>query len=194
MARLQILELPEGGSDDRPPFILVIDQVDDDLAQDIASWPENIAKRTGARQVLCFSCTIDIPANDTTAYLPEVEAQAEPRRDDERAIQAEEKLKAFMKKRYVIEQEHKALLTDALGMDRLRDWDDIRNAAAGLRQERDAQAAAIERVRNKPTKPEVMNAQQEHPTVWMHGYHCGVLAARGALAPRNEPTAKSTDA
>ncbi|MGW2090022.1 hypothetical protein [Streptomyces sp. NPDC001880] len=26
MARLQILELPEGADDDRPPFILVVDQ------------------------------------------------------------------------------------------------------------------------------------------------------------------------
>ena len=64
MARIQILELPEGAADDRPPFILVIDQVDDETAADIARWPDNIATRTGARHVLCFSETIEIPANE----------------------------------------------------------------------------------------------------------------------------------
>ena len=38
-------------------------------------------------------------------------------------------------------------LTDALGMDRTRDWDDIRNAARGLRKQRDAQAGDLERLR-----------------------------------------------
>lgn len=33
---------------------------------------------------------------------------------------------------------HKATLLDALGMDPLRDWDDIANAARGIRRERDA--------------------------------------------------------
>src|SRR5690606_3221721 len=104
MARLQILELPECADDDRPPFVLVIDEVDDELAEDIARWPDDIATRIGARQVLCFPETVDIPANDTTAYLDsEAEARAEPQRADERAIQAEEKLKAFMEKRYTIE-------------------------------------------------------------------------------------------
>ncbi|MET7975735.1 hypothetical protein ABZW44_22370 [Streptomyces mirabilis] len=71
MARLQILELPteHHGDDMTTPWILVIDQVDEGTADDIARWPDDIAKRTGARHVLCFSDTVDIPANDTTAYL-----------------------------------------------------------------------------------------------------------------------------
>ncbi|MEU4051238.1 hypothetical protein AB0F09_18825 [Streptomyces olivaceus] len=69
MARLQILELPTGADDDRPPFLLIVDQVDDELAEDIARWPDDIAKRTGAQHVLCFPGTVDIPANDTSAYL-----------------------------------------------------------------------------------------------------------------------------
>ncbi|MGW2223797.1 hypothetical protein [Streptomyces formicae] len=64
MARLQILELPEGAGDDRPPFVLVIDQVDDGTALDIARWPDDISKRLGARHVVCFTDTVDIPAND----------------------------------------------------------------------------------------------------------------------------------
>lgn len=68
MARLQILELPEGSSDDRPPFVLVVDQVprnglaSNALRRDLAD--NDIATRTGARAVLVFEDTIDIPAND----------------------------------------------------------------------------------------------------------------------------------
>lgn len=46
--------------------------------------------------------------------------------------------------------------------------------------------AALSRVRSLPTKPDAMNAQQEHPGVWLHGYECGVRAARAAAVPRDE--------
>ncbi|GAA4824435.1 hypothetical protein [Streptomyces ziwulingensis] len=68
MARLQILELPEGAGDDRPPFILVIDQVPTDetkfdaLRRDLLN-DGDLAPRLGARAVLVFEDTIDIPAN-----------------------------------------------------------------------------------------------------------------------------------
>lgn len=60
MARIQILELPEGANDDRPPFVLVID-----------GWKTNeyvphlnLAQQAGARGVIVFEETIDIPANE----------------------------------------------------------------------------------------------------------------------------------
>ncbi|MYY79775.1 MULTISPECIES: hypothetical protein [unclassified Streptomyces] len=66
MARIQILELPmvHVGDFSETPFLLIIDQVDDETAADIARWPDDIATRTGARHVLCFRETVDIPAND----------------------------------------------------------------------------------------------------------------------------------
>ncbi|MFC8065517.1 hypothetical protein [Streptomyces sp. NPDC057293] len=73
MARLQILELPTGADDDRPPFVLVVDQMPADepgfeaLRRDLTDG--NLAERTGARAVLVFEDTIDIPANDTSGYL-----------------------------------------------------------------------------------------------------------------------------
>ncbi|MFF7329658.1 hypothetical protein [Streptomyces sp. NPDC008150] len=69
MARLQILELPEGANDERPPFILVIDQAPTDEAgfdairRDLLS-DGDLVPRIGARAVLVFEETIDIPAND----------------------------------------------------------------------------------------------------------------------------------
>ncbi|MCX4232007.1 hypothetical protein [Streptomyces ortus] len=167
MARLQILELPEVfvGEASETPFVLVLDQVDDELAEDITRWPEDVATRIGARQVLCFPGTIDIPANDTTAYLDaargalpadahyEMTIGGKPvdwtRADEPRARAVD-----AVQERTDIASDADRLarwriaLADALGMDRLRDWDDIRNAAAGLRKERDARAAATEAVRN----------------------------------------------
>jgi hypothetical protein len=85
MARLQILELPEGSNDDRPPFVLVVDQVPTDeagfdaLRRDLGD--DNLAERIGARAVLVFEETIDIPANDVSGYsgsaMQEVKVQLE---------------------------------------------------------------------------------------------------------------------
>jgi hypothetical protein len=80
MARLQILELPEGTNDERPPFVLVIDQIPSDesafeaLRRDLS---DDIAEEIGARAVLVFETTIDIPANDTSAYLHAPKARQE---------------------------------------------------------------------------------------------------------------------
>ncbi|MEU9333140.1 hypothetical protein AB0D49_08240 [Streptomyces sp. NPDC048290] len=72
MARIQILELPEGTGDDRPPFVLVVDEYTPAryvLGPD-APVPtplpllEGVAEKIGARAVLVFEDTIDIPANE----------------------------------------------------------------------------------------------------------------------------------
>jgi hypothetical protein len=56
------------GDDMVTPFLLVIDQVDDDTAAEIARWPDNISSRTGARHVLCFGETVEIPANEVGGH------------------------------------------------------------------------------------------------------------------------------
>lgn len=157
MARIQILELPEGSGDDRPPFILIIDQVNDETAADIARWPDNIATRTGARHVLCFSETIDIPANEVPLdeegkplFLKvHIEGEFEKLREqaEEEIRSVQQRMTASLGRAAITDHEHKAALTDALGMDHLRDWDDIRNATAGIRRERDALLAVAEHVR-----------------------------------------------
>ncbi|MFE0794776.1 hypothetical protein [Streptomyces mutabilis] len=84
MARLQILELPEGSNDDRPPFVLVVDQyVPRRYVQGIGQTAEpvdeftGIAEQMGARAVLVFEETVDIPANDTSGYLAPPAAKQE---------------------------------------------------------------------------------------------------------------------
>jgi hypothetical protein len=73
MARLQILELPAGPDDDRPPFMLVIDQyqplrcveVTADGHPQVGTIDEfaGVADKVGALAVLTFRETVEIPAN-----------------------------------------------------------------------------------------------------------------------------------
>ena len=61
MARLQILELPEGDGDDRPPFLLIVDQFDSPF---LTTSFDQFAKDVGARGIIATTGTIDIPANE----------------------------------------------------------------------------------------------------------------------------------
>jgi hypothetical protein len=146
MARLQILELPAAAGDDRPPFILVLDQVADDETERIIASQESfngVAAKSGARAIAVFhGMTIDIPANDTSAY---VSAALCEQPEVQRRLDHAEK----------------------------RCYDE-----------------ALSRVLNLPTEPEVMDANQPNPGDWLHGYRCGVLAAKSALRPRDEETSK----
>ncbi|MEX3099533.1 MULTISPECIES: hypothetical protein [unclassified Streptomyces] len=72
MARLQILELPAGDDDERPPFVLVIDEYVPQRyilgpgQPEPASELDGIAERVGARAVLAFEETVEIPANEVS--------------------------------------------------------------------------------------------------------------------------------
>jgi hypothetical protein len=66
MPRIQILELPvvHHGDDMETPFILIIDQASADNADNIRrSIDAGHMEQVGARAVLCFTETVDIPAN-----------------------------------------------------------------------------------------------------------------------------------
>lgn len=84
MARLQILELPEGSGDDRPPFVLVVDQSPPQrivLGQGdspVRDYWQDIAAQIGARGVIVTAETVDVPANDTTAYLGSSDTERSP--------------------------------------------------------------------------------------------------------------------
>jgi hypothetical protein len=172
MARLQILQLPAGAGDDRPSFVLVVDET---VPQRVVLGPDvpyrdywqDIAQQIGARAVIVTPETVEIPANDTTAptdeaFKGEVQEWAagtnktlahiidavsgkkwRPANDGQRLADERTDIARSMDRL----ANRKNELLEALGMDHTRDWDDIRNAAAGLRKQRDAQGAAIEHVR-----------------------------------------------
>jgi hypothetical protein len=198
MARLQILELPEGSGDDRPPFVLVVDQWTNPFHGQAQQWAEQI----GAQGVLVSEKTMEIPAN----HVPQEEILYAQGKVTRALRDADEPETDGPKCRYcgvdcsdgrswdggdlyacpscadwrAKLNQHKAALLDALGMDRTRDWDDIRNAAAALRKERDAQVETLERVRNLPEQPDVMDAQHPDPTGYLHGYGVAIREAKRA--------------
>lgn len=150
MARLQILELPEGSNDDQPPFVLVVDQVPRDeaafeaLRRDLNDG--DLAQRIGARAVLVFETTINIQqvAEEVGSTLGNVTRAVNAQHlADERTDIARDMDRLVG---------HKAALLDALGMDRNRDWDDIRNAATRIRKDRDNRAAVADQVRQIHSK------------------------------------------
>ncbi|MGH3584749.1 MAG: hypothetical protein ACRDQ0_00335 [Pseudonocardia sp.] len=190
MARLQILELPEGTGDDRPPFILVIDEHKPPAYPDDPVLPDpfdRIAEKIGARAVLVFEETIDIPANDTSAYALGASESAWTQADKIQA-RATEAVRAAHERTDIARDmdrlaNHKAAITDALGLDRLRDWDDIRNAAAGIRRDREAQAETLDRIRRLPEEPQSMEPQHHGANGYEPGYRAGIRDAQRATYP-----------
>ncbi|MGY1439518.1 hypothetical protein [Streptomyces reniochalinae] len=76
MARIQILELPEGADDKRPPFVLVVDEFEPQRYIPAAGMEpqrndpfEGVAEKIGARAVLVFEETVEIPSNDVSSRL-----------------------------------------------------------------------------------------------------------------------------
>lgn len=65
MARIQILELPteHHGDDMVTPFAIVIDQLPADADGHVADDYSGLAEKLGARAVLAFEDTVEIPAN-----------------------------------------------------------------------------------------------------------------------------------
>lgn len=332
MARLQILELPAGSGDDRPPFVLVIDQCEGlplDTVKTVEGYWRQTGEQIGARGVLIFMESVEIPANDPLPVaggvsdsrrrcgehdgpcFPEPAAKCVAHGDEEclychrnpsdcanggncstwartgmhwdtcanrvrgslavedperagtaQIVYAHEQTRLDLCSallldsgtpwrklvELVAERQREVAgsyqrldeLSKALGMVGPQKWDDIRHAVADLRQDRDEarswarhgyeigqrhcgwsdhgvapewltkgwpphfdscehlkQAAeyddALTRVRGLPTAPDVMNAQQERPDIWRHGYECGVLAAKSAARPRNERATTAED-
>ncbi|WP_328721745.1 hypothetical protein OHT52_21140 [Streptomyces sp. NBC_00247] len=77
MARLQILELPEGPDDTRPPFVLVVDEsapqrviIGMDYGRVRDHW-QDAADRIGARGAIVTAETVEIPANDVSVEFRE---------------------------------------------------------------------------------------------------------------------------
>ncbi|MFI5808990.1 hypothetical protein [Streptomyces sp. NPDC051561] len=113
MTRIQILTLPEGAGDERPPFVLVVDEwttrrFELDAGAPVGSlfdlW-QRFAHQVGARGVMVTPETVEIPANDVSGFLAPV---VQP-------VDEQQHLDVALMDR----------ITDALGVDRLRDWDEI---------------------------------------------------------------------
>ncbi|MFE2747327.1 hypothetical protein ACFXKX_23865 [Streptomyces scopuliridis] len=76
MARLQIIELPEGSDDARPPFVVVLDQIGELSPFNSTGGVEQFginARAWGAAGALVTTDTVEIPANEIAdAFRTEV--------------------------------------------------------------------------------------------------------------------------
>ncbi|WP_327162097.1 hypothetical protein [Streptomyces zaomyceticus] len=134
MARLQILELPEGVDDERAPFVLVVDEhvpqryITAGGAQFTRRDPfDGLAEKIGARAVVVFEESIEIPANeipvDAAGYPVRVRIVADTTEFEQALAEASEAASRVRPVQREVDQMDR--ITDALGFDRLRDWDEI---------------------------------------------------------------------
>lgn len=191
MARLQILELPEGSGDDRPPFVLVVDEdeprryiMGPDQDQQPVDEFEGVAQQVGARTVLVFADTVDIPANDTTAYLQQV---AEETGATIGKITSAFNAQTLADERTDIARDMDRLahrreeLADALGLSPNLNWDDIRDTAVGIRKQRDDQAAELERLRASE-EPVTDSSIRPTPAQWIWQWNRATPEKRLSMA------------
>jgi hypothetical protein len=185
MARLQILELPveHHGDDMVTPFLLVIDQVADDEAERIIASQESfngVVAKSGAQAIAVFhGMTVDLPAN---APPPPV-ADGPERAGITEIVYAHERTRLDLCSALLVSGDMPWRKLVELVAERQRE-------VARLYKECDALAARLQQVQQTPTAPDLMDAQQEHPSVWKHGYECGVRSVRAAACPRDEETRK----
>ncbi|AAR29721.1 hypothetical protein VWBp31 [Streptomyces phage VWB] len=133
MARLQILELPEGVDDERAPFVLVVDEsvpqrviVGMDYGSTGDYW-QVVAERIGARGVIVTPETLEIPANeiplDASEHPVRLRIEADTSQFEQALAEASEAASRVCPVQREVHQMDR--ITDALGFDRLRDWDEI---------------------------------------------------------------------
>ncbi|MEU7416684.1 hypothetical protein [Streptomyces antibioticus] len=186
MARLQILPLPEGTGDDRPPFVLVVDQMEPQryvVGEGMEGQPDHwdvVAKRIGARGAIVLPDTVEIPANGPLP-LPEVDEVSEA---------------DFTTMATAV---HQALGIDITeGMPDIAGWllaacrelEKSEAARTRLRTERDRANEALTRVRDLTEQPEVMNVNPESPYATQDGYAQGIRAAKRAIEDERSQTAE----
>lgn len=138
-------------------------------------------------------CSALLVSGDTTwrKLVEQVSEQQRELADLHKERQAlDPKLVALVRETLGIQMEPDGIPYDEVLYSACRQLQASEGARAHLRGERAALSARLGRLQQVPTEPEVMNAQQEHPGVWKHGYHCGVLASKAAARPRAKETTK----
>ncbi|MEU6597832.1 hypothetical protein [Streptomyces flaveolus] len=204
---MQILQLPEGADDDRPPFVLIVDQYQPlrymtGLGEEkqVVDEFEGIAEKIGARAVLVFWEPVEIPANDLTSRLDAADDATNVRDKDaelraanewiERLTAERDEARQWARHGYEIGQKHCGWSDHGVAPAWLTEgWPRAFGSCEHLKQTAEFDEA-LTRVRNLPTQPDVMDSQQERPDIWLHGYKCGVLAARAAAQASLEPSPK----
>ncbi|MEH0657761.1 hypothetical protein QA860_08440 [Streptomyces stelliscabiei] len=158
MARLQILELPEGTGDDRPPFALIIDQCEGlplEMAHQVESHWRQVGDQIGARGTLVFAETVEIPASEPP---PPAEAEHPERAGTTQLVYAHERTRLD--------------LCAALLLSGDTTWRQL------VRQVSEQQKT-VARILNLPEQPQAVSADRDMAD-YLQGYGVGVRAAKRA--------------
>jgi hypothetical protein len=198
MARLQILELPQGSGDDRPPFVLVVDQYQPlryVMAPGMEEQPvdefEGVAEKIGARAVLVFWEPVEIPATEASAASDEQPDDSTVVSDLSRQL---DEARNWARHGYEIGQRHcgwtdrgvaPSWLTEGWGPGYFGTCEHLKRAT-----EYDE---ALTRVRNLPEQPDVMDAQHPEPNAYLHGYKVAIRDAKRATRNERAHTAEGRD-
>ncbi|MFF8482306.1 hypothetical protein [Streptomyces antibioticus] len=180
MARLQILPLPGGVGDERPPFVLVVDQYQpmryvlgiDQGEPEAADEFAFTAEQIGARAVLVFAETVEIPAGGP---LPLLVADGVERDGTTQLVDAHERTRLD--------------LCDALLLSRDTTWRTLVEAASERQRAVARLARQVDRVQNLPETPSLMDAKHADPNAYLHGYRIAIGDARRAARDERPPTA-----
>lgn len=166
MARLQILELPAGADDDRPPFVLVVDQCAPQRyavgagMEPVDPWNE-VAKKIGARGVIVMPDTVELPANGTLADADDAE-----RAGTTQLVYAHERTRLD--------------LCNALLLSGDTTWRKLIEAVSERQRELAGLYRQLDRVRALPEQPDCMDAQHPDGSGYRHGYRVAILDAKRA--------------
>ncbi|MDX3576002.1 hypothetical protein [Streptomyces sp. FL07-04A] len=168
MARLQILELPSSAGDDRPPFVLIIDQVTDEEGERLiedGDVMDGFGVKAGARAVVVFhGMSVDIPANEPPTLTEVVD-------DPERAGTTQ----------LVYAHERTRLdLCNALLLSGDTTWRKLIEAVGERQRELAGLYRQLDRVRALPEQPDCMDAQHPDGSGYRHGYRVAILDAKRA--------------
>ncbi|MFM9636003.1 hypothetical protein [Streptomyces turgidiscabies] len=183
MTRLQILELPEGVDDRRRPFVLVVDECQPQRIVIGIDTPwrdhwQELADKIGARGVIVVPDTVTIPTSEPPTGTDTPESGT-----------LNPKLAALIERALGITPEEKGSAgVEAWLATACRQLEKSKAECTHLHHERTFLTRRLRQVRNLSTEPDLMNAGQEHPNIWKHGYECGVLAAKAAARPCDEET------
>jgi hypothetical protein len=194
VARLQILQLPEGAGDDRPPFVLVIDQhqpqryalgIGEDEPEMVDEFA-GVAEQIGARVVLVFQETVEIPANETAVHAQPLMRVADFAGLDEikRLTEERDEARLWARHGYEIGQRHCGWSDHGVAPDWLTEgWPPHFDDCEHFKRAADYDEA-LTRVRNLPEEPKFMDALHSDSAGYRHGYRVAIGDAKRATRAR----------
>lgn len=183
MPRIQILELPEGVNDERPPFALIIDQANAAEANQLRAsltGDSDAADSLRARTILVFTDTISIPAND----IPITYQVSHDSDELTTVIEERDEARNWARHGYEIGQRHCSWSDYGVAPSWLTEgWPSHFDSCEHLKQAA-AYDTSLSRVRSLPEQPETGDSNNPYSGDYLRGYAAAIKDAKRAANPQ----------